>query len=61
MSDGGLKVEQPMESMEALSREAEELKVKLEEERQKLNDVPREYFSKAEVSKISVTFDSVEM
>lgn len=43
MSDGGLKVEQPMESMEALSREAEELKVKLEEERQKLNDVPRKY------------------
>lgn len=44
MSDGGLKVEQPMESMEALSREAEELKTKLEEERQKLNDVPRKYF-----------------
>lgn len=43
MSDGGLKVEQPMESVEALSREAEGLKVKLEEERQKLNDVPREY------------------
>lgn len=31
-----------MESVEALSREAEGLKVKLEEERQKLNDVPRE-------------------
>lgn len=32
-----------MESVEALSREAEGLKVKLEEERQKLNDVPCEY------------------
>ncbi|KAK4307424.1 hypothetical protein Pmani_020813 [Petrolisthes manimaculis] len=40
MTDGGLKVEQPLESVEALSREAEGLKVKLEEERQKLNDVP---------------------
>ena len=38
MSDGGLKVEQPMESMEALSREAEELKVKLDEERQNKRD-----------------------
>ena len=38
-SDGELKVHSPGESLEALSKEAEALKIKLEEERQKLNDV----------------------
>jgi len=38
-SDGELKVHSPGESIEALTKEAEALKAKLEEERQKLNDV----------------------
>ncbi|GLH13767.1 Guanine nucleotide-binding protein subunit beta-2 [Gryllus bimaculatus] len=38
-SDGELKVTSPVESIEALTKEAESLKAKLEEERQKLNDV----------------------
>ncbi|CAL4089692.1 unnamed protein product, partial [Meganyctiphanes norvegica] len=41
MSDGGgLKVEAPVDTIDSLTRESEQLKVKLEEERQKLNDVP---------------------
>ena len=38
-SDGELKVHSPGESIEALTKEAEALKARLEEERQKLNDV----------------------
>ena len=38
-SDGELKAHSPGESIEALTKEAEALKAKLEEERQKLNDV----------------------
>ena len=38
-TDGELKVHSPGESLEALTKEAESLKIKLEEERQKLNDV----------------------
>lgn len=38
-SDGELKVHSSGESIEALTKEAEALKAKLEEERQKLNDV----------------------
>jgi guanine nucleotide-binding protein subunit beta-5 len=38
-SDGDLKVHNPGESIEALTKEAEALKAKLEEERRKLNDV----------------------
>lgn len=41
-SDGGLKVA-PANTVESLTREAELLKAKLEEERQKLNDVTRKY------------------
>lgn len=36
-----LKIDTPAESIEALTKEAEALKTKLEEERQKLNDVAR--------------------
>ena len=39
---GGLKVEQA-ENLEQLQRESEALKARLEEERQKLNDVPCKY------------------
>lgn len=42
-SDGDVKISSPIESAEALSKEAESLKARLEEERQKLNDVAREY------------------
>lgn len=38
-SDGEFKVHSPGETIEALTKEAEALKAKLEEERQKLNDV----------------------
>lgn len=38
-SDGNLKTDSPSESIEMLTKEVESLKVKLEEERQKLNDV----------------------
>lgn len=38
MSEGGVKVA-PAESMESLTKEVEVLKQRLEEERQKLNDV----------------------
>ena len=38
-SEGGLKVDQP-ENLEQLQKEAEALKSRLEEERQKLNDIP---------------------
>lgn len=38
-SVGEIKAQCPAESIEALSKEAETLKAKLEEERQKLNDV----------------------
>ena len=38
-TEPGLRVESPQESFEALSREAESLKTKLEEEKAKLNDV----------------------
>ncbi|CAM1297019.1 GNB5 (predicted) [Pycnogonum litorale] len=39
-SEKSLKIENTSESIEALAREVERLKAKLEEERQKLNDVP---------------------
>jgi hypothetical protein len=38
-SVGETKVHGPVENIEALTKEAEALKAKLEEERQKLNDV----------------------
>lgn len=38
-ADLSLKIDTPAESIEALAKEAETLKTKLEEERQKLNDV----------------------
>jgi hypothetical protein len=38
-SDGELKVHSPGESIESLTKEAEALKARLEEESQKLNDV----------------------
>lgn len=38
-ADGGVKVAAPVETVESLMKEAEVLKAKLEEERQKLNDV----------------------
>jgi hypothetical protein len=38
-SDGEFKVHSPGETIEVLTKEAETLKAKLEEERQKLNDV----------------------
>lgn len=38
-ADLSLKIDTPAESIEALAKEAEALKTKLEEERQKLNDV----------------------
>lgn len=38
-SDGGLKVDNPGESIDSLNREVETLKTRLEEERKKLNDV----------------------
>lgn len=41
-ADLSLKIDTPAESIEALAKEAEALKTKLEEERQKLNDVARE-------------------
>lgn len=41
-SEGGLKVA-PVDTIESLTKEAESLKVKLEEERQKLNDVTCKY------------------
>ena len=40
-ADLSLKIDTPAESIEALAKEAETLKAKLEEERQKLNDVAR--------------------
>lgn len=40
-SDGGLKVDNPAESIDSLSKEVENLKTRLEEERKKLNDVAR--------------------
>ena len=40
-SDGGLKVDNPNESIDSLSKEVENLKTRLEEERKKLNDVAR--------------------
>lgn len=43
-ADLSLKIDTPAESIEALAKEAECLKAKLEEERQKLNDVARKYF-----------------
>lgn len=42
-SEGGLKIESN-ESVEFLTKEAENLKAKLEEERQKLNDVTCKIF-----------------
>lgn len=42
-TDGELKVNSPVDSLEVLSKEAEMLKTKLEEERQKLNDVACEF------------------
>ncbi|XP_035229858.1 guanine nucleotide-binding protein subunit beta-2-like isoform X2 [Stegodyphus dumicola] len=38
-SDGGLKIENPGETIDSLNREVENLKTRLEEERKKLNDV----------------------
>jgi predicted phage tail protein len=38
-SVGEIQVHSPAENIEALSKEAEGLKAKLEEERQKLNDI----------------------
>jgi predicted phage tail protein len=43
-ADLSLKIDTPAESIEALAKEAEALKTKLEEERQKLNDVARKGF-----------------
>lgn len=40
-SDGGLKVDNPGETLDSLNREVETLKTRLEEERKKLNDVAR--------------------
>lgn len=48
-SEGGLKADQS-EDLETLQKESEGLKQKLEEERQKLNDVPCEYTLKSSVS-----------
>ena len=42
-ADLSLKIDTPAESIEALAKEAEALKTKLEEERQKLNDVACKY------------------
>ena len=41
MATEGLKVETQQDSIDALSREAEQLKSKLDEEREKLNDTDR--------------------
>lgn len=38
-SDGGLKVDNPGETVDSLNKEVETLKTRLEEERKKLNDV----------------------
>ena len=43
MATEGLKVETQQDSIDALSREAEQLKAKLEEERLKLNDTDCKY------------------
>lgn len=45
-TDVSLKIDTPAESIEALAKEAETLKAKLEEERQKLNDVARMFIFK---------------
>lgn len=43
-SDGGLKIENPGETVDSLNKEVETLKSRLEEERKKLNDVACKIF-----------------
>lgn len=55
-SEKALKIENTTESIEALAREVERLKLKLEEERQKLNDVPCKYYLAMSVHSLTLRF-----